>query len=256
MKLNGQVALITGAATGIGRASAILFAAEGAKVAVADINDRDGNRTARTIRESGGEAIYLRTDVTQSADLQKMVLEIVRAFGRLTIFFSNAGIAGPGAFETTSEDSYDRCMNVNLKAGFFGAKYAVPEIRKAGGGSILFTSSGLGLRPSAPSPVYSLSKAGLVMLTRCLAVSLARDNIRVNAVCPGPINETPIWQDFVNRVPGTNAEDYGRKSLEGRPIARFGGVDEIARAALFLVSPENSYVTGVAMPVDGGGVAR
>ncbi|MEW6142805.1 MAG: SDR family oxidoreductase [Chloroflexota bacterium] len=256
MKLKGQVALITGAATGIGRASARLFAQEGAQVAIADINDKDSKETVRMIQDAGGKAMFIHTDVSAVPQLERMVRTTVDGFGKLTIFFHNAGIAGPGVLETTAEEDYDRCMAINLKAGFFGARFAVPEIRKAGGGSILFTSSGLGLRPSPQSPVYSLTKAGLIMLTRSLAVSLARENIRVNAICPGPVSETPIWQDFVNRVPGTNADEYGRKSLEGRPIARFGTAEEIARAALFLVSPENSYITGVALPVDGGGVAR
>lgn len=256
MKLKEQVALITGAATGIGRASARLFAQEGARVAIADINDRDGQETVKMIQSAGGKAMFIRIDVSAVSQLEQMVRTTVDSFGKLTIFFHNAGIAGPGALEATSEEAYDRCMAVNLKAGYFGAKFAVPELRKAGGGSILFTSSGLGLRPSPQSPAYSLSKAGLIMLTRSLAVSLARDNIRVNAICPGPVNETPIWQDFVNRVPGTNADEYVRKSLEGRPINRFGTAEEMARAALFLVSPENSYITGVALPVDGGGVAR
>jgi len=256
MKLTGQTALITGAATGIGRASARLFAREGAMVAIADINDEAGNETAGMIQKDGGEAIFIHTDVSSVSQLERMVRATVDSFGKLTIFFHNAGIAGPGTIETTTEDTYDRCMAVNLKAGYFGAKFAAPEIRRAGGGSIIFTSSGLGLRPAPQSPVYSLTKAGLVMLTRSLALYLARDNIRVNAICPGPVSETPIWQDFVNRVPGTDAGEYARKSLEGRPIARFGTAEEMARAALFLVSPENSYITGVALPVDGGGAAR
>ncbi|MCX8125590.1 MAG: SDR family oxidoreductase [Dehalococcoidia bacterium] len=256
MKLKGQVAIITGAATGIGRASAKLFAREGAQVAIADINDRDGLETAKMIQGEGGQAVFIHTDVSSVPQLEQMVRIAVEKFGKLTIFFHNAGVAGPGPLETTTEESYDRCMAVNLKAGFFGAKYAAPEIRRAGGGCILFTSSGLGLRPSPQSPAYSISKAGLIMLTRSLAVSLAKHNIRVNAICPGPINETPIWQDFVNRVPGADVVEYERMALDGRPIARFGTVQEMARAALFLVSPENSYITGVALPVDGGGVAR
>ena len=256
MKLKGQVAIITGAATGIGRATAGLFAAEGASVVIADINDEDGQQTVWSIQQTGGEASYVHTDVSSVAALDALVHYAVDTWGKLTIFYHNAGVAGPGTLDATSEEAYDLCMAINLKAGFFGAKFAAPVIRRAGGGCILFTSSGLGLRPSPASPSYSMTKAGLVMLTRALAVSLAKDGIRVNAVCPGPLSETPMWHDFVNRVPGTDETAYASGALEGRPIRRFATAQEVARAALFLVSPENSYITGVALPVDGGGVAR
>ncbi len=253
MKLQGKVALITGAATGIGRASAILFAQEGAKVAIADINDKDAAETVETIRGAGGEAIFQRTDLTRVSEIERMVKATVSAFGRLDIFFHNAGVAGPGRLESTSEEAYDQIMDVHMKAGFFGAKYAVEEIKKAGGGSILFTGSGLGLRPSKQSPAYSASKAGLLMLTRALAVALADDAIRVNAVCPGPIATTPLWQGVLSRNPDIMADEYTRMNMQVRPIKRLGTPEEMAQAALYLVSPEASYITGVALPVDGGG---
>jgi len=256
MKLKNLVAIITGAATGIGRASAIAFAKEGARVIIADIKDKDAEEAIQLVRAAGNDAAYVRTDVTQLTQIENLVKTAVTLYGRLDIFFHNAGIAGPGALETTGEAAYDRVMSVNLKAGYFGAKYAVPEMRRAGGGSILFTSSGLGLRPAAQAPSYSMTKAGLIMLTRCLAIALAGDNIRVNAICPGPVDETPMWTDFVNRVPGTDPTAYANTSLQGRPIQRFGTAQEVARGALFLVSPENSYITGVALPIDGGGAAR
>jgi NAD(P)-dependent dehydrogenase (short-subunit alcohol dehydrogenase family) len=253
MKLAGRVALITGAATGIGRASALLFAREGAHVAIADINETDGLATHEEIRRRGGEAIFVRADLARIAEIETMVADTVARFGRLDIFFHNAGVAGPGRLELTSEEAYDRIMNVHVKAGFFGAKYAAPEIAKAGGGSILFTGSGLGLRPSSQSPAYSVSKAALVMLTRTLAVALAEDGIRVNAVCPGPIDSTPLWAGVLARNPEIVPEDYVRMNREVRPIKRLGTPEEMAHAALFLVSPEASYITGVALPVDGGG---
>jgi NAD(P)-dependent dehydrogenase (short-subunit alcohol dehydrogenase family) len=253
MKLEGKVALITGAATGIGRAAAILFAKEGAKVAIADINEKDANETVQSIVKDGGAAFFVRTNLVKMADIENMVCATVATFGRLDIFYHNAGVAGPGRIELTMEEAYDQIMNIHLKAGFFGAKFAIPEIKKAGGGSILFTGSGLGLRPSKQSPAYSASKAGLLMLTRALAVALARDGIRVNAVCPGPISSTPLWQGVLARNPDIVPEEYAKMNMEVRPIKRLGTPEEMAQAALFLVSPEASYITGVALPVDGGG---
>jgi NAD(P)-dependent dehydrogenase (short-subunit alcohol dehydrogenase family) len=253
MQLEGKVALITGAATGIGRASALLFAQEGAKVAIADINEKDAQETVCTIEASGGKAIFKRTDLTRVAEIESIVKATIDAFGRLDIFFHNAGVAGPGRLESTTEDAYDQIMAIHMKAGFFGAKYAAEEIKKVGGGSILFTGSGLGLRPSSQSPAYSASKAGLLMLTRALAVGLAKDGIRVNAVCPGPIDTTPLWQGVLARNPEIVPDDYAKMNMQVRPIKRLGTPDEMARAALFLVSPQSSYITGVALPVDGGG---
>jgi len=253
MKLEGKVALITGAATGIGRAAAILFAREGARVVVADINVKDAEETVRTIRSGGAEGAFVQADMLRVADLENMVKTTIGSYGRLDIFYHNAGIAGPGRIELTTEEDYDRIMAIHLKAGFFGAKFAAPEIKKAGGGSILFTASGLGLRPSSQSPAYSVSKAGLLMLARTLAVALAKDGIRVNAVCPGPIASTPLWQGVLARNPEIVPEEYARMNMQRRPIQRLGTPEEMAQAALFLVSPEASYITGVALPVDGGG---
>jgi NAD(P)-dependent dehydrogenase (short-subunit alcohol dehydrogenase family) len=253
MELAGKVALITGAATGIGRATALLFAREGARVGIADINARDAAATVAAIQGAGGEAFFKHTDLTDVAQIEAVVCATVAAYGKLDIFYHNAGVAGPGRLELTDEAAYDQTLAVNLKAAFFGAKFAAPEIKRAGGGSILFTGSGLGLRPSSQSPVYSVSKAGLLMLTRALAVGLAADGIRVNAVCPGPIDGTPLWQGVLARNPEIVPDDYARMNMNVRPIKRLGTPEEMARAALFLVSPKSSYITGVALPVDGGG---
>lgn len=253
MQLEGLVALITGAATGIGRASALLFARHGAKLAIADINTNDGQAVAREIEEAGGDATFIKTNLTRVAEIEAMVAATVAAHGKLDIFFHNAGVAGPGHLSSTTEEAYDQVMDVHLKAAFFGAKYAAPEIAKAGGGSILFTGSGLGIRPSRQSPAYSASKAGLLMLTRALAVGLAESRIRVNAVCPGPIDSTPLWQGVLMRNPDIEPKAYAEMNKSVRPIHRLGTPDEVARAALFLVAPESSYITGIALPVDGGG---
>jgi len=253
MQLEGMVALITGAATGVGRASAKLFAEEGAKIAIADINEADGEAAAAEITGGGGEAVFIKTDLSRVAEIEAMVAETVAAFGRLDIFFHNAGVAGPGRLSSTTEEAYDQIMDIHMKAGFFGAKFAAPEIAKVGGGSILFTGSGLAIRPSRQSPAYSASKAGLLMLARALAVGLADDGIRVNAVCPGPIDSTPLWQGVLDRNPDIEPQAYTEMNKSVRPIKRLGTTEEMARAALFLVSPGSSYITGVALPVDGGG---
>ena len=253
MKLEGKVALITGAATGIGRAAAILFAQEGAKVVIADINAKDAAETVQTINNNQGEAFFAYANLLNTGEIEMMVKTTVDIYGKLDIFYHNAGVAGPGRIERTTEEAYDQIMAIHLKAGFFGAKFAAPEIKKAGGGSILFTGSGLGLRPSSQSPAYSVSKAGLLMLTRALAVALAKDGIRVNAVCPGPINTTPLWQGVLARNPEIVPAEYTQMNMQIRPIKRLGTPEEMAHAALFLVSPEASYITGVALPVDGGG---
>ena len=252
MQLEGKVAVITGAAIGIGRAAASLFAREGAKVVIADIKDGEGKETIQLIKGSGGEAIFSHTNVAVVAELEKMIKRAVDTYGRLDIFFHNAGIAGPGRLELTSEEAYDLAMAVNLKAGYFGAKYCVPQMRKVGGGCILFTSSAAGLRPVASgSPTYYMTKAGLVMLTRALALYLAKDNIRVNCICPGP-TKTQLWQDICSRDPNQDPEKVETDILEMLAVKRMATPEEVARAALFLVSPESSYVTGIALCVDGG----
>ena len=253
MKLEGKVALITGAATGIGRATALLFAKEGARVVIADINQKDADETVQRIKRDGGEAFFAYTNLLNVSEIKKMVKTTVATYGKLHIFYHNAGVAGPGRIELTTEEAYDQIMDIHVKAGFFGAKFAAPEIKKSGGGSILFTGSGLGLRPSSQSPAYSVSKAALLMLTRALAVSLAKDGIRVNAVCPGPISTTPLWQGVLARNPEIVPDEYAQMNIQVRPIKRMGTPEEMAQAALFLVSSEASYITGVALPVDGGG---
>jgi len=253
MKLAGKVALITGAATGVGRAAAILFAKEGAKVVVADINEKDGHETIQTIKNAGGDASFVYANLMKTSDIENMIRTAVTTYGRLDVFFHNAGVAGPGRIEFTTEEAYDQIMTIHLKAGFFGAKFAIPELKRAGGGSILFTASGLGLRPSKQAPAYSVSKAGLLMLTRALATVLADDGIRVNAICPGPMDSTPLWKGVLARNPEIVPDEYAKMNMQVRPIKRLGTPEEMAQAALFLISPEASYITGVALPVDGGG---
>ncbi len=250
--LAGQVALITGAATGIGAASAKLFAQEGASVVIADIKDEEANETVQQIQDAGGKAHYIHADISKVKNIESMVHMTVQLCGRLDIFFHNAGIAGPGLVDNTEEDEYDMLMAINLKAAYFGTKYAIKEIRKTGQGNILYTGSGAGFRPSPISPGYSVSKAGLIMLTRCMAYYLGKDNIRVNCVCPG-IVKTPLWPSFLSRNPSDDPEKITQHYMDRRAIKRFGTPEEMAQAALFLVSPQASWITGISLPVDGGG---
>jgi len=250
--LDGKVAIITGGASGMGRASALLFAKEGAQVVIADINDEMAKETVKSAKEAGGEIRYVRTDVSSVADLEKLVRETVRTFGKLNIFWHNAGNAGPGIIERTSEEDFDKTMAIHVKGGFFGAKYGIPEIRKAGGGSLLFTGSAGVYRPSRGSPTYAMAKASLVMLTRCLALHYAKENVRVNCISPGGI-ETPLLPAFSKRNPDLVSPDvYRAMMLEMIPMGEWGKPDDIAQTALFLVSDAASYITGAVISVDGG----
>jgi NAD(P)-dependent dehydrogenase (short-subunit alcohol dehydrogenase family) len=253
--LDEKVALITGAGSGFGRAGALTFAREGAKVAVADVNAETGHQAVQAIRDNGGEAVFVHADISDVADVRRMVKEAVGAFGRLDIFWHNAGNVGPAGVEHVTEDQYDLTLSIHVKAGFFGAQFVLPEMRKLGGGVMLFTSSLAGLRTSRASPVYGIAKSAMVGLTRNLAVSFAPDRIRVNAICPGA-SETPLWPAFTNR----GADDHDPRKTEQVtkayrdkiPLGRLAEPQEIANAALFLCSDLASYVNGEILSVDGG----
>jgi NAD(P)-dependent dehydrogenase (short-subunit alcohol dehydrogenase family) len=247
--LREKVAVITGSASGIGRAGARLFAQEGARVIVADIN-KQGQQVVDEIKQQGNEAHFVRTDVSLVHDVQNMVKIAVKKYGQVDIFWHNAGIAGPSGIEDTTEETYEKAMAVHLKAGVFGAKFVIPEMQKIGRGCILFTSSISGLKPSPFSLTYSLAKAGLVMLTRCLAVSLAKENIRVNCICPGLV-DTPLLLSIATRE-HMKPEELHKFAVERIPIGRYTTEDEVAQGALFLVSERASAITGIALPIDGG----
>lgn len=258
MLLKGKVALITGAATGIGRTGARLFAQEGAKVIVADINDKEGEKTVNEIRGQGNEAAFIHADLSSVSEIERMVKTAAETYGHLNIFWHNAGVFFPGHIEVIKEENYDREIVVGLKAGIFGTKFVIPVMRQAGGGCILYTSSMVGLRPTPYMPGYSLThsieKAGLVMLMRCVTEPLARYNIRVNCICPGPV-ETELWktgQALQAKASGIDPEEYYKAGKERLPIKRTITEEEIANAAAFLVSDKATGVTGVAFPVDGG----
>ena len=248
MRLQDKVALITGAGSGIGRQTALLFAREGARVVCVDINDDAGSETVDMIQKQGGEALYVHADVSRAADCQRMVAAAEETFGKLDILFNNAGImdSRDGDAVHTDEDVWDLTMRINAKGVFLGCKYGVPALRRAGGGSIINTASFVALLGAAtPQIAYTASKGAVLALTRELAVVHARENIRVNALCPGPLH-TELLMKFLD------TEAKKQRRLVHIPMGRFGQAKEMAYAALYLASDESSYVTGAEFTVDGG----
>jgi NAD(P)-dependent dehydrogenase (short-subunit alcohol dehydrogenase family) len=247
-RLARKVALVTGAGSGIGRQSALLFAREGARVVVADVQEAAGEAVAAEIAAAGGEAVYVHADVARAADAQAMVHAAEERFGRLDVLFNNAGISHPRDDDAveTEEEVWDLTMNVNLKGVFLGCKHGIPALRRAGGGSIINTASFVALLGAAtPQLAYTASKGGVLAMTRELATIHARENIRVNALCPGPLR-TPLLMQYLD------TEEKRQRRLVHIPMGRFGEAHEIAQAALFLASDESSFVTGATFLVDGG----
>jgi NAD(P)-dependent dehydrogenase (short-subunit alcohol dehydrogenase family) len=256
MRLKGKIALITAAASGIGRAAAVLFAREGAAVAVADIDKGRISDTLGEIKGVGGRGHGIPCDLTRDADSRRIVRETVDAFGGLDILWNNVGHPGPGRVEDIHLDDYDMAMTLNVRSVLITTSEAIPAMRARGGGSIVFTSSIAGIYGSPFSPVYSAAKFGVTGLTKSLALRLAADKIRVNCVCPAPI-DTPMLDIFMGRpdVEANKHENLARMK-QAVPLGRVGTPMEVAHAGLFLASDEASYITGVALPVDGGYTAR
>lgn len=248
MRLDNKVTLITGAGSGIGRETALLFAAEGASIVAVDLDEAAVARVTDEIRGEGGAAEPVVADVASAAGCEHMIGAAEQAFGRLDVLFNNAGIMMPadGDAESTEEDVWDRTMDVNAKGVYLGCKYGIPALRRAGGGSIINTASFVALVGAAtPQLAYTASKGAVLALTRELAVVHAREGIRVNALCPGPLR-TKLLMDFLD------TEDKRRRRLVHVPMGRFGEAREMAQAALYLASNESSYVTGTDFLVDGG----
>jgi NAD(P)-dependent dehydrogenase (short-subunit alcohol dehydrogenase family) len=245
-----KVVLVTGGSYGIGRAAAIGFAQRGAKVAIADIDVKRGEETLRLIRGAGGEAIFVNTDVSSEPDVDALVKMAVQTFGRLDCAFNNAGIHKQ--FVSTVDfkaADWDEMINVNLKSVWLCMKYEIPQMLKQGKGAIVNTSSVAGLVGAPSNPAYPASKHGVVGLTKCTALEFARKGIRVNCVCPGP-TRTGMNEELT----ATNPELV--KAMDQKvPMGRIGEPEEVAAAAIFLCSDEASYITGHALPVDGGIVA-
>lgn len=248
MRLDGKVALITGAGGQIGRAAAELFAAEGARVVVADAIEAAGRATVEAIRAAGNEAAFVAVDVSVSSEVEAMVRFAVDTYGGLHVLYNNAGILPPddGATLETPEDTWDRVMAVNLKGVWLCCRHGIPAMLASGGGSIINVASLVALMGSAvPQIAYTASKGGVLSMSREIAVEYARQGIRVNALCPGPI-QTPLMAELLS--------DEARRArrLVHVPIGRFGEAEEVAKAALFLASDESSLMTGASMVVDGG----
>jgi NAD(P)-dependent dehydrogenase (short-subunit alcohol dehydrogenase family) len=250
--LKNKVAMITGGASGIGQATARLFAEHGATVAIVDVNQASGNAVVQDIIRQGGKALLICADVTQAADCQRAVQTTVQQFGGLDILFNNAGIIRRANVVDTTEAEWDRVMAVNLKSIFLMCKYAVPVMAEAGGGAIINTSSGWGLKGGPEAVSYCASKGGVVNLTRALAIDHGQQNIRVNCVCPGD-TDTPMLRVEASQLGQPEIDFLAEAAI--RPLGRFAQPVEIAQAVLFLASQAASYVTGAALVVDGGGTA-
>jgi len=250
VRLRGKAAVITGASTGIGRASALRFAQEGAHLVLADIQQADGESLVHAIAETGGTACFVRADVGRRADSERMIDACVERYGRLDILFCNAGITLPKLLPQSADDEIDRVLDVNVKGPLYAARRAIPiMLQQAEGGVILFTASKTGLVAQTDSPVYCASKGAVVMLAKALALDYAPRGIRVNALCPGII-DTPMLHRFADAMPDPAAA--WATYAAAQPLGRLGTPEECAAAAVWLVSPEASFVTGVALPVDGG----
>ncbi len=248
MRLKNEVALITGAGSGIGRESALLFAAEGAAVVAADVNLPAAESVVARILAAGGKAIAVKADVSKAADCEAMVAAAETTYGRLSVLFNNAGIshADDDDAMSTTEAVWDLTFAVNVKGVFLGCKYGIPALQRAGGGSIINTASFVAILGAAtPQLAYTASKGAVLSMTRELAAIHARQNIRVNALCPGPLR-TELLMKYLN------TEEKKQRRLVHIPMGRFGEAAEIAKAALYLASSESSFVTGSEFLVDGG----
>jgi NAD(P)-dependent dehydrogenase (short-subunit alcohol dehydrogenase family) len=247
VQLADKVALITGAASGIGREAALLFAREGAKVVAVDLSEK-GQETVEVIQSAGGQAHFVQADVSKAQDAERMVSEAERVFGRLEILFNNAGISHAEDDDAihTSEAVWDLTFAVNVKGVFLGCKYGIPALQRAGGGSIINTASFVAFMGAAtPQLAYTASKGAVLSMTRELAVIHARQGIRVNALCPGPL-QTELLMKYLD------TPEKRQRRLVHIPMGRFGQAAEIAQAALYLASPASSFMTGAALLVDGG----
>jgi NAD(P)-dependent dehydrogenase (short-subunit alcohol dehydrogenase family) len=256
-RLEGKIALVTGAGSGIGRAIAILFAYEGAKIGVnVHQNVPGGEETVSDIMQKGGEAVLLQADVSNSGDVRSMMERLCKRFGGIDILVNNSGVGTtrtPDRVTDIGEDEWDRVIDVNLKGMFLTSKYTIPHMKERGGGAIVNISSIRGLLGSPVLASYCASKGGMVLLTKEMAVDYARDNIRVNCVCPG-FTETEMLKTYLKKQ---DDPDEARKIFsEMAALRRIGQPEEIAYSALFFASEESSFITGVALPVDGGYVAN
>lgn len=252
MRLANKVALITGGTSGIGAATAILFAKEGARVAITGRNETRGHAVVEKILESGGRAIFVRTDVRSANECDRAVQGSVNTFGGLDILFNNAGVFYPHTIVDCAEEEWDLQIDINLKGTFLMSKSALPHMIRQGSGVIVNNSSGWGIAGGDSAVAYCASKGGVVLLTKAMAIDHGRQGIRVNCICPGDVDTPMLPEDA--RLRGLKWADY-LAGCANRPLGRIGTVEEIAKAVLFLASDDSSFMTGAALVVDGGGTA-
>jgi NAD(P)-dependent dehydrogenase (short-subunit alcohol dehydrogenase family) len=252
MRLAGKVALITGGNSGIGRASAILFAQEGAKVVIAARDTASGEETASVIKKGGGTAVFVRTDVSQRDDCKQAVDLAITRFGRLDVLFNNAGMALVKTLHETTEEEWDRILDTNLKSIFLMCKFAIPHMIAGGGGSIINTGSQLSMVAAPSFAAYCATKGAILNLSRAMALDYAKHNIRVNTLCPGAVATPLLLRQFEGKEGPQGTLDH-LASLH--PMGRIGRPEELAPAALFLACGDASFVTGTALVVDGGYIA-
>jgi NAD(P)-dependent dehydrogenase (short-subunit alcohol dehydrogenase family) len=252
MRLRDKAALITGGTSGIGEATSILFAKEGAKVAITGRNEQRGTAVVEEIKQNGGHAVFLRADVSLASDCQRAVEQTLEAFGRLDILFNNAGVFYPQTALDCSEKKWDEQIDVNLKGTFLMSKFALPSMIARGQGVIINNSSGWGIVGGDHAVAYCASKGGVVLMTKAMAIDHGRQGIRVNCICPGDV-ETPMLPADA-KMRGLSWQSY-LEDCNKRPMGRIGKPEEIAKAVLFLASDDSSFMTGAALVVDGGGTA-
>jgi NAD(P)-dependent dehydrogenase (short-subunit alcohol dehydrogenase family) len=252
MRLQNKVALITGGTSGIGEATAILFAKEGAGVALTGRSEERGQAVRQRILQDGGKAIFIPTDVRKADDCRRAVEETVKAFGKLDILFNNAGVFYAHTTLDCSEEEWDLQLDINLKGTFLMSKFALPHMIRQGAGVIINNSSGWGMVGGDSAVAYCASKGGVVLLTKAMAIDHGRQGIRVNCVCPGDVDTPMLPEDA--RLRGMKWQDY-LAGCNNRPMGRIGTPEEIAKAVLFLASDDSSFMTGAALVVDGGGTA-
>jgi meso-butanediol dehydrogenase/(S,S)-butanediol dehydrogenase/diacetyl reductase len=249
LKLIGKVAIVTGAASGIGRASSMAFAREGAKVVVVDRNESGGEDAVATITAEGNEAWFARADVARETDIARVVEDTVARWGQIDILFNNAGVVLVKGIDEMLEEEWDRVMSINVKAAFLAIKHVVPHMRRSGGGVILNTGSIASLAGQVGTPAYSASKGAIALLTKSLALDLGRDRIRANCICPG-ITDTPMLREHLGH--GSEGERRIRTRLSRVPLGKILSPEDVARAAVYLVSEESEGITGILHVVDGG----